>query len=214
MIPNPALSAFLRVYGITWVLGLLLVSWFDKGQFVIWFDQLHTPVLNVLFIGLTYLGDGAALAMLCLVFLLIRYKYAIALTLIGLLQLVSVAVLKKGIFGRTPRPLAYLEEGTLTHLVPNITIHQWYSFPSGHTVTAFGLCFFIALVNEKKHIAYACVAAAWLIGLSRVYLAQHFLVDVVAGSAVGVLLTGAVYVATVQVPTFWKNEKLNRPYSR
>lgn len=59
------------------------------------------------------------------------------------------------------------------------------SFPSGHSVTAFALAF--VLSRAYPRCAFLFYGVASLIALSRVYLAQHFPSDVVAGAAIGIL---------------------------
>lgn len=57
------------------------------------------------------------------------------------------------------------------------------SFPSGHTVTAFALAYVLAQAYPKWSLA--CYMLAAIVAVSRVYLASHFLSDVVAGAAIG-----------------------------
>jgi len=61
-----------------------------------------------------------------------------------------------------------------------------YSFPSGHTATAFGAAF--ALFGQIGGFSYGAIALAPLIGFSRVYLGAHYPSDVVAGAFLGVLV--------------------------
>lgn len=196
------------------LIGGILVLFLEKGQMVIWLDQLHRPWLDQLVVGLTNLGNGIWVGVFCLVLCFFRYKYAIVLMLIGLLQLVLVAFLKQVVFWGAPRPLAYLEEGSLNNLVEGIRIHHLHSFPSGHTVTAFSLCFFFALLINRKSIAAILIFLAFLIGLSRVYLAQHFLVDVLAGATIGALLSGACYSLARHYSLFWQHPLLNHSLLR
>ncbi len=62
-----------------------------------------------------------------------------------------------------------------------------YSFPSGHTASAFS----IALVGARFFPAFAIgfYIYAVLIGISRLYLAVHFPTDVFVGALVGSLMT-------------------------
>ncbi len=57
------------------------------------------------------------------------------------------------------------------------------SFPSGHSVTVFALAYVLSRAYPKGSVAFYGLAI--LVALSRVYLARHFLSDVVAGAAVG-----------------------------
>jgi undecaprenyl-diphosphatase len=61
-----------------------------------------------------------------------------------------------------------------------------YSFPSGHSITAFGVAMAIGLFYPD--LQGCLLAAAFLIAGSRIVLGMHFLSDVLAGSALGVLL--------------------------
>jgi len=67
-----------------------------------------------------------------------------------------------------------------------------HSFPSGHSASAFALCLSLAIILKKRVWQLAMFLAAITIAYSRVYLSQHFLVDIWAGSAIGTLVA-AVY---------------------
>ena len=59
-----------------------------------------------------------------------------------------------------------------------------YSFPSGHSITAFGIAIAVGLFYPELQVCL--LAAAFLIAASRIILGMHFLSDVLAGSAIGV----------------------------
>ncbi len=59
------------------------------------------------------------------------------------------------------------------------------SFPSGHSVTSFALAYVLARAYPKASALF--YALATMVALSRLYLASHFLSDVVAGAALGLL---------------------------
>jgi undecaprenyl-diphosphatase len=61
-----------------------------------------------------------------------------------------------------------------------------YSFPSGHSITAFAVA--ISLGLFYPYLLTALLALAFLIAASRIVLGMHFLSDVLAGSAIGVTL--------------------------
>ena len=65
------------------------------------------------------------------------------------------------------------------------------SFPSGHSLYAASFAALIILLMQQhaaRHIYFAC-AAIWLLlmGLSRIYLGVHYLSDVLAGWALGLI---------------------------
>jgi undecaprenyl-diphosphatase len=66
-----------------------------------------------------------------------------------------------------------------------------FSFPSGHTITAFAMAGSLSLVYAS--LAPVLVFCAISIAVSRVILGMHFLSDVVAGSAIGSGLAYAAY---------------------
>jgi membrane-associated phospholipid phosphatase len=59
------------------------------------------------------------------------------------------------------------------------------SFPSGHAVNSFALAYVLSSAYPKASPLFYVLAT--MIAASRVYLASHFLSDVVAGAAVGVV---------------------------
>jgi undecaprenyl-diphosphatase len=61
-----------------------------------------------------------------------------------------------------------------------------YSFPSGHSITAFAVAMAIGLFYPQLQICL--LIAALLIAASRIILGMHFLSDVIAGSVIGILL--------------------------
>lgn len=61
-----------------------------------------------------------------------------------------------------------------------------YSFPSGHSITAFSVATTLGLFYPVLQLPL--LAAAVLIAASRIVLGMHFLSDVLAGTALGVAL--------------------------
>ena len=61
-----------------------------------------------------------------------------------------------------------------------------YSFPSGHSITAFGIAVSIRLFYPQ--LQGCLLVIALLIAASRIILGMHFLSDVLAGSVIGAAL--------------------------
>ena len=61
-----------------------------------------------------------------------------------------------------------------------------YSFPSGHSITAFAIA--ISVGSFYPQLQCCLLIVAFLIAASRIILGMHFLSDVLAGSTIGILL--------------------------
>jgi undecaprenyl-diphosphatase len=95
------------------------------------------------------------------------------------LGIVLFLVLKRRIGRR--RPCALLPHCWSTLLPPD-----QFSFPSGHTITAFAVS--ISLIAFYPGLAIGLLFCACSIGLSRILLGMHFLTDVLAGALLGTLI--------------------------
>lgn len=68
-----------------------------------------------------------------------------------------------------------------------------YSFPSGHSAAIAAFCIFVTYVLVRERIGrdilwlLLCISLVFLVGVSRLYLDEHFLSDVLNGYVVGVL---------------------------
>jgi membrane-associated phospholipid phosphatase len=88
---------------------------------------------------------------------------------------------KQVFFKSENRPTAVITNTTIIHTVSGIEIHTTNSFPSGHTATAFSLFLFSCFIITKKWILPLGFTYAFLGGYARIYVAQHFPLDVGAG---------------------------------
>ena len=122
------------------------------------------------------------------VVLLIFRKWKIAsVILVGQLVATLITTPLKHII-RAKRPSAILSDlGINFPVVEGVDLHSTLSFPSGHTSAAFAFCFAVALFCPRWWQKLLCLFVAVLCGYSRIYLSQHFLEDVLAGSMVGVV---------------------------
>jgi undecaprenyl-diphosphatase len=78
-----------------------------------------------------------------------------------------------------PRPYQ-----TYTEIYPD-QIDNGYSFPSGHTTTAFSTAASLSIITKKWYVAVPAFAWATGVAYSRMYLGQHYPSDVLMGALVG-----------------------------
>jgi membrane-associated phospholipid phosphatase len=71
-----------------------------------------------------------------------------------------------------------------TGIFPN-KIESDYSFPSGHTSSAFATATSLAITTKKWYVAVPAFAWSASVGYSRIYLGQHYPSDVFMGAFVG-----------------------------
>jgi membrane-associated phospholipid phosphatase len=166
-------------------LALLPLNFIDRKASIMAINQWHHPWTDFFFQYVTHLGLGSVYAALVVALLFHRFHHALTAMLVGLLHGGLSAFLKRQIFPFAKRPIAFFDDLSGLHLVEGVTIHELHSFPSGHTATAFAMAFVIARVFQNKRSLYAALLLACCIGYSRMYLFQHFLVDVYFGALLG-----------------------------
>ncbi|ARV59979.1 PA-phosphatase [Nostocales cyanobacterium HT-58-2] len=149
-------------------------------------QKLHTPLLDRIMVGITFLGDPIVLLLLCLGLKfgpLSHNRRAQANTLsLGALGAIGLNCLLKFLFGRA-RP-------ALWNRIIDVGLH---SFPSGHAMVSIVIYGFLGYIlaeqfpQWKGRIFALTVVLILAIGFSRLYLGVHWPTDVVAGYAVGLV---------------------------
>ena len=181
------ISYFFYATFIFWALAITWICLADKLLIHKTLTFFQTNFLDVFFQGITYMGDGVFIVLISVVLLFINVR-------IALLQIISYAssglislLLKYSFFAESNRPYYFLKDDPTFHKIANFTYHISNSFPSGHTTSIFALMTIFALVyQQSKLVSIVFFLGAILVAFSRIYLSQHFLIDVVAGSFIGV----------------------------
>jgi len=155
-------------------------------------QSISNPPLDWFFTGVTTIGGEVFFILLVAVIYWTidkRFAHMFALTF---MTSALFNTLVKGVFQR-PRP--YTEPGVR---VPyeSLNMTSGYSFPSGHSQGA-GVIGMTALKASKRRYRKPLVAAGVFVmvavPLSRIYLGQHYLTDVLAGLVVGVAIALVVF---------------------
>ncbi|MEM9325899.1 MAG: phosphatase PAP2 family protein [Bacteroidota bacterium] len=177
----------------TFFLGLYMMG--EHGDAVLAVNARRHLGLDLVMPVLTHLGDGWFFSIAVLGLLLVRWRSGLVLLALGLLQLFMSWLLKRVIFKGTPRPKTFFsDQGISLDFISGVDVHSYNAFPSGHTMTAFAIATFFFLYSRKLWVGMVALLLAMVTGFSRIYLLQHFLIDVVIGSLVGVLLAATVYL--------------------
>ena len=152
----------------------------------------HSPFFDQLFRLFTNVGDGAFYVLVTLGLLFVRFRWALVSLVCFAITSLAAQVGKQLIFTGHPRPFRFFSETPgfpPLHVVEGVVMGTLKSFPSGHSTSAFSVFLLLTLVVKNKRWGYVFVLLAAAAAYSRVYLAQHFVEDVYAGSLLGTVLT-------------------------
>lgn len=174
----------------------------DQGALLIQLNEHRSPGGDLFFRWFTKVGEGFGYLAVFLLLLVYKRQAAWGVPLLGI-AVSLVAWVGKTLF-QHPRPYLYFEQQGLLaqlELIPGVKMHKGLtSFPSGHTMAAFALFTFLALCFPRKPwLSLTCFCIALLVGVSRMYLVQHFFEDVYSGALLGLGLGMLAYYFLNQI---------------
>jgi undecaprenyl-diphosphatase len=68
-----------------------------------------------------------------------------------------------------------------------------FGFPSSHAANTFGLATFVTLLFRKRSIGISFYLWAVICSYSRIYMGVHYPLDILCGSALGILVGWSIY---------------------
>lgn len=145
-------------------------------------NNMQCYLMNKIMIAFTELGN-IGLLWIAILFILMSIKKYRKIALMLLLSLILSAILGEGILKniiKRTRPCYTVPAMQL--LIPKPLT---YSFPSGHTASAFAAVGILAKYFRKYAVLFYTVAI--LIAFSRLYLYVHYPTDVLGGIILGLL---------------------------
>ena len=146
-----------------------------------WLQRFSVPFLDWLAIAITYLGDEIFfIAIAVVLFWCVDKKFGFRVMNVYLISAASMAGMKQ-IF-RRPRPF---ETGEVRSIGAK---SSGYSFPSGHSHSVASMTTQAVIKFRKAVTIIVGAIITALVMLSRVYLGQHYVSDVLAGCSLGIIL--------------------------
>jgi membrane-associated phospholipid phosphatase len=183
--------------GIFLVAALFAAIFLPYGEEILFLNDYRYEPFNSVFRVITLLGEPY-MWVLAGVFYLVRSRsMAVPVIAAGLL-IMPVSYIVKDKAG-TDRPYTHFQNIGKTDqvvVVPGVALNKGKtSFPSGHTMSAFGLYSLLALLSggKNRYLLIILAALSVLTGISRIFLVQHFLVDVIGGAVLGMLISVLVW---------------------
>ena len=185
------------------VLGIALLI-IPKAELHLALCQPHTTGLDTIVPIITNLVDW--LPYLCVI-LLLFYRVGWATFLASNLLLSTIIVQPIKHIVCAPRPLTWFAENmpdVTLPLVEGVRMNHWLSFPSGHTTTFFVLFYSLSIilcaenVTGKMILSFLCFLCASFGAYTRIYLSQHFALDVFAGILIALFSTLSLYFFLVK----------------
>ena len=192
------LSFLVPTFVLALVLGITLLI-IPKAELHLTLCQPHTAFLDKLVPLFTNLVDWLPYIV---VVLLLFYRAGWATFLASNLLLSTHIVQPIKHIVCAPRPLTWFAENmpdVSLPLVEGVKMNYWLSFPSGHTTTFFVLFFSLSIIlcaeniKGKNILSFLCFLCASFGAYTRIYLSQHFALDVFVGILIAIFSTLILY---------------------
>jgi membrane-associated phospholipid phosphatase len=187
---------FLWTITVTLVTLLCILSYiFTDIKVALWFHTLNNTWSYDVFNVITDFGESQWYLIAGMLLFVIFRKTKPVNAYSGLFLSLSVAVsgvsadIIKFIAGRA-RPTLYFSDKLYGFDFFHFE-YEWISFPSGHAVTAFSVAIVLTILYPRWRVPF--LFAGILIAFSRIFLTQHYISDVIAGSLLGIASTSILH---------------------
>ncbi len=182
---------------ITAVVAFGLTTYFD-GIIARWIESLQgNEKMDIFMIILTSFGDVSTLLIIGVILTIIRRTRRMGLIFLLSMVFIAISIIyMKPVIGRhapsegfrtsliLPKHFA-LEDDSVTPFARD------YSYPSNHVAIATALTFIAGFqVNKRSRIGGILIwAFPALIGISKLYLMQHYFTDIIGGFLLGLIIS-------------------------
>lgn len=172
------------------VLALLLMTFsllIGRSNFFLALNLDLGKIADIFFVGCSFAAEGWMwIPYFFIVFGWFK-KDALLILWAILISTLLTQVPKIFIWDKVGRPMNSGIDPTQIHTIPGIELHLWNSFPSGHTATAFTMFLLTVYLFKTKRVLFLGALLAMACGYARIYLAQHFPLDVGGGIMVALI---------------------------
>ena len=203
---NKRVSFFCHLILAIGVLPFIIL--FKKSESLLWINAHNNDILDHLMYHITRLPELFLIVFIIVLSAFFERKTFISVVLAMSLCGISIVLFKQIIFADFERPFAWLSQNKINyHQVEGIRLHSNGSFPSGHTMSAFCALALAGFISKNGFVQFFVFILACASAYSRVYVAQHYLVDVYAGALIGyfyALLFYQLFSIKLKTP-YWQN---------
>lgn len=199
-------KGFLIPYSLFVIGAIVFLGFSEKGKEVLLINSFSNPLLDRFFLIITNIGLGGFAVIVALLMMLFNFKWSF-LTLLSLAWTgIFTFTFKRIFFVSETRPLHYFYYSDFQRFIYDAPLIYYNSFPSGHTMTIFAFCFILSWLSGNFRAGVLLFFLAVVVGLSRIYLLQHFGIDVLAGSALGIFAASvSILIYSLMLPSKWKD---------
>ena len=199
---------------LTWLVYSGITESFDQSVTLFFSENVGNPTLDIVMQYITESGDVFNMLIFGIVMLIIPKTRRIGITLMILIVISTLLTgyIKCGI--DRDRPDFDYEGVEFPVEISRDTFALFCeggfdaSYPSGHAARAviFGIILGYALSERFPRGAYLMLLYPVMISLSRVYVLQHYPMDVIGGTVIGIMLAGVMANRTKLYKIFDKSK--------
>lgn len=174
--------------------AFVVQSFYSQEVISIAINSYHNTGLDYFFRYITYLGDGYVVSVIGVLLMFYNRKAGLVVLTAYASSALITQGLKHFVFEDMRRPVMMFKDYNISlHYVVGVDIHEYNSFPSGHSTSIFALATALCFLVKRKTLIPVFLTIAVIVAFSRIYLLEHFLKDTLAGSLIGFITSITVY---------------------
>ncbi len=179
---------FLSNFVFWWIVFGFLQLFSTQKEIILGINKDWSSSGDLIMPYITLLGDGLFAVIIGVICLLFSYRVGCSILSTYVFSGLLVQFLKRVVFPNAYRPpKVFVDIINTIHQVPGVVLHQYGSFPSGHTTSAFAVFATLAFYTKNNAIKRFFFIPPFLVAYSRMYLFVHFPLDVWVGAMLGVI---------------------------